>query len=236
MIRRCLMVALLLLAATDALAQTPDMSDAPVVRKRLTWREGRVELLPSVGLTVNDRYFQNFLMGIGVNYHATNWISFGLSAGYGIPFKTGLTENIEAEKSLPGASYSMPATHLGLLADLHVGVVPFYGKMLLPGDIALAYDFHILGGIGVMQVVWNDEAAGRIRAEDQWELAPHFGAGFRVFVNEAFAVSIDVVDRLAATYVSARGDNSIPPEEWTHSIAVMLGFGIFLPSKVLTEE
>ncbi len=237
MMKRCLLLLPLLLLTTEAVAQTaPDMNDAPVVRKRLQWREGRSEFIPGVGITLNDRYFNNFILGVGYAYHVNNWISFGANVGYGIPIKTSLSEDIEREKSAPGASYAVPATHLGLLADVHVSVIPIYGKLLLPGGLALAYDFHVFGGGGLMQVVWNADAIDRISAEDQWELSPHFGAGFRFFVDSGVAISLDIIDRLAATYTATRADSSIPPEEWTHSIALMLNVGIFLPYHILTEE
>lgn len=237
MMKRCLLALSLLLVANEAAAQTsPDMNSAPVVRKQLEWREGRSELVPGVGITVNDRYFANFILSMGYSYHVNNWISFGANVGYGIPIKTQLSQDIEREKSSPGASYAVPATHLGLLADVHVAVVPIYGKFLLPGGLALAYDFHLFGGGGVMQVVWNSDAVDRISAEDQWELAPHFGGGFRFFIDSGVAVSLDIIDRLAATYTATRADSSIPPEEWTHTIAVMLNVGIFLPYHILTEE
>lgn len=234
--KRWLPILTLILLPWDALAEVPDMNDAPVVRNRLMWREGRFELSPGIGMTLNDRYFRNILFNLGANYHVNNWFGFGLSVGYGVPLKTSLTENIESEKSIEGYSYAVPATHLGLLAGVSVSVVPLYGKLLLPGDIALSYDLHLNGGVGLMQVVWNSDATDRLAAEDQWEFSPNFGGGLRVFLDSGVALSFDVMDRMASTYTAARGDFSVPPESWSHSVSFMLSVSIFMPYRVMSEE
>lgn len=236
MTRKLLPIIILVLVSGSAWAQSFDMDDAPVVRRQLKWRAGRSELMPRFGITANDPYFRNFIVSLGYNYHLNNWLSFGVNAGWSFPLKTGLTENVEQEKSLPGKSYSMPATYLGLVSDVHVGLVPFYGKMLLFGNTALAYDFHVLIGAGFIQVRWNSEAAHKISAEDKFAVAPTFGAGFRLFVDPGVAVSLDVVDHLALMNVNALPDYTVPGEEWTHNVAVMLSFSIMFPYQLSYEE
>jgi len=187
-------------------------------------------------MTINDRYFRNLVLGFGYNYHVTNWLSFGANVGYAVPIKTGLAENIESEKSEMGNSYSVPATHLGLVSDLHVSAIPLYGKVLLLNSVSLGYDFHFMAGAGLMQVMWNTEAIDNIQASDSFVFTPVFGGGLRVFVTHGVALNFDVIDRFGAMNVAAKGDGTVPAEEWTHNIMFQLGVSIFLPLKILTEE
>jgi outer membrane beta-barrel protein len=258
-----------LLSPLCGIAQDKDaMQGAPVVRRAINWRSQRSELMPIVGTTINDAYFKNIVLGIGYNYYATNWLSFGATAAYALPIKTGLSDNIEQEKSVTietddtagtgdsvpaaKASFSVPATHLGLIADAHVGIVPLYGKFLLLGDTAVAYDFHLTAGFGVIQVLWNSDLPGTFKADDEFRPAPVFGGGIRIFVDRGVAIGAEVLDYFATMQVVAERDPDRSASEclerpldcyrvssdmqWTHNIATMLTFSIFMPSDTSYEE
>ncbi len=235
---------LVLLVSFPALAEKSTMDKAPVVRSQINWRSLRSELMPRMGVTLNDAYFRNFIISLGYNYHATNWLSFGANVGWAFPIKTGLAQNVEDEKSEAGKSFAMPATHLGLVADAHVGVTPLFGKFLLFGNTALAYDVHFNFGAGVLQVRWNSELPTSFDAEDTMAFGPALGGGIRLFVDRGVAVSIDIIDYLAETNMAAVRDEAQPlsecqvrpldcyqvgPAEWTHNVTAMLSFGIMMP-------
>jgi len=251
-------------SAVPVMAQQKDaMAGAPVVRRQINWRAERSELMPQLGLTMNDPYFKNILVGVGYNYHATGWLSFGANVGYAFGIKTSLTEDIESEKSgveyenedgelAKGPSFAMPATHVGLLADAHVGIVPLYGKMLLMGEKALAYDFHLTGGFGLVQVLWNSDLPSSFDAVDEFRTGPVFGGGVRLFVDDAVAIGIDVLDYFVTMHVVAEKDPDraftecrerpldcyrVPDEmDWTHNVVAMVSFAIFMPGELTYEE
>lgn len=242
----------LLLAPAAAAADKDAMQDAPVVRRAINWRAERSELMPQLGTTFNDQYFKNVILALGYNYHATNWLSFGANVGYAFPLKTSMSENIETEKSEKGSSFIMPATHLGLVADAHIGLVPFYGKMLLMGDTAVAYDFHATVGFGVLQVLWNEDLPSSFNAEDGFRSAPVFGGGFRVFVDRGVAINVEVLDYFATMHVVAERDPDQKASEcktrpldcyrvpasmdWTHNVMALVSFSIMMPYDLSYEE
>jgi hypothetical protein len=129
----------------------------------------------------------------------------------------------------------VPATHLGLMANAHVGVVPLFGKVLLLGTTAISYDLHLVAGFGMVQVRWNADAASRINAEDSFKPAPVLGGGLRFFVDRGVAVNFEVLDYLAKMSVVAP-DYEVQQETWTNNVAALLSFSIMMPSETTYEE
>jgi len=227
----------LVMAPAIALAESFDMSRAPEVKRGIQWRAQRSEISMVIGPTVEDPYFKNLMFSLGYNYHITNWLAFGLEAGYTLPIKTRLAEQIEAERTTPGNSFSIPATYLGFVGDLHMEVSPIYGKSIVANSGVLAYDFHILLGAGFMQVLWNEDVKNRIKVEpSEFVIAPMWGAGARLFINRMFSITVNVKDYFAKMYTHGNTDYDVPEKSWEHNIAVMVGFSIFLPTEATYDE
>ncbi len=227
----------LVTAPATALAESFDMNRAPEVKRGIQWRAQRSEISVVIGPTVEDPYFKNLMFSLGYNYHITNWLAFGLDAGYTLPIKTKVAEQIEAERTTPGNSFSIPATYLGFVGDLQMEVSPIYGKSMVANSWAMAYDFHILLGAGFMQVLWNEDVKNRIKVEaSEFVIAPMWGAGARLFINSMFSVTVNVKDYFAKMYTHGNTDYDVPEKSWEHNIAVMVGFSIFLPTEAGYEE
>ena len=227
----------LVAGSSSAQAESFDMNKAPEVKRGIQWRTQRSEISVVIGPTVEDPYFKNLVFSLGYNYHITNWLAVGLNAGYTLPIKTKLAKEIEAERTSPGNSFSIPATYLGFVGDLHMEISPIYGKSMVMNSGVLAYDFHILLGAGFMQVVWNEDVKSRIKAtESEFAIAPMWGAGTRLFINRMFAVTVDVKDYFARMYTHGNTDYDVPKKKWEHNIAVMVGFSIFLPTEAGYDE
>jgi len=245
--------ALVLLAAllAPSVGWSQDMEKAPMVRRQITWRAGRSELKPSFGWTINDRYFHNFLVSMGYNYHLLNWLALGANVGWAFPIKTGLAENIEKEKAdvEKGMSFPIPASHLGLVADARVELGGMFGKTMLMGRTTVAYDMHAILGFGAVQERWNSAAASRLKNEDKQPMAgikpsPVVGLGMRFFVDRGVAITLDVVDHMAFMYSAA--DVSADNREYTipdandaplaHNVMAMLSFSIMMPTETTYEE
>ena len=223
--------------ASPALAESFDMNKAPEVKRGIQWRTQRSEISVNIGPTVEDPYFKNLLFSLGYNYHITNWLAVGLNAGYTLPIKTKLAKEIEAERNTPGNSFSIPATYLGFVGDLHMEVSPIYGKSMVVNSGVLAYDFHILLGAGFMQVLWNEDVKDRIKVDPKdFAIAPMWGAGVRLFVNRMFAVTVDVKDYFAKMHTHGNTDYDVPKKSWEHNVAVVVGFSIFLPTEAGYDE
>jgi outer membrane beta-barrel protein len=225
-------VAILTAGVTTAQAESFDMSKAPEVKRGIKWRTQRSEISILIGPTVEDPYFRNLMFSLGYNYHITNWLAVGGTAGYTLPIKTKLGKEIEAERTSPGNSFSIPATHLGFVGDLHMEVAPIFGKSMVVNSGVLAYDFHILLGAGFMQVLWNQDVVNNIKVDSSnFVVAPMWGGGVRLFINKMLAVTVDVKDYFAKMYTHGTSDYDVPKKSWEHNVAVMVGFSIFLPAE-----
>lgn len=244
MMRKLALIILLVMAAPYAEALAQDMSSAPMVRQRITWRTGRSELKPGLGWTFNDRYFHNIIANIGYDYHLLDWLAFGANVGYAFPVMTGFAEEVEAQKKQEGLSFPIPATHLGLLADAHVELANG-GKAMLWGRLAVAYDFHAILGIGLVQVKWNSEAENRLENTEPaagMKLSPKVGVGMRIFLDKGVAITLDVIDHMAFMHTAAEVslDNksyTFPKEEkFVHNFAGMLSFSIMMPYETTYED
>lgn len=244
MMRKLALLALLLLLSPSMEALAQEMSSAPMVRHRITWRTGRSELKPGMGWTLNDRYFHNVIVNLGYDYHLLDWLGVGANVGYAFPIKTGFAEDIETQKDQEGLSFPIPATHLGLLADAHLELADG-GKAMLWGRTAVAYDFHLILGIGLLQVLWNSEAENRLDSTEPasgMKLSPKAGAGIRIFLDKGVAITFDIIDHMAFMHTAAEvsADNksySLPAEEkFVHNIAGMLSFSIMMPLETTYED
>jgi outer membrane beta-barrel protein len=230
-------VCLLLAIASPARAESFDMSKAPELKRGIKWRTQRSEISVIIGPTVEDPYFKNLVFSLGYNYHITNWLAFGLNAGYSLPIKTRLAEDIEAERTSPGNSFAIPATYFGFVGDLHMEVSPIFGKSMVVNSGVLAYDFHVLLGAGFMQVLWNEDVKDRIKVEPQdFAIAPMFGGGVRLFINRMFALTVDCKDYVARMHTHGNTDYDVPKKDWEHNVAVMVGFSVFLPTEADYDE
>lgn len=232
MMRSILALLLVLAVGGSALGQEYDMKKAPVVRNKLLMRQGRHEINPGFGAIFTGRYYKEFFFTIGYQYHMTDWLALGANGGYALPIKTGLADDVESERSTDVLAFSIPATHLGAMADVHISLVPSSGKLLLFGQ-PLQYDFHMNIGAAALQVLWNKDAASDVPANDEFVIAPMLGGGFRLFLTQGVALSLDMTDYFAQMYVAApvEADNKIvvPERTWTHNLSAMLTVNIFLP-------
>lgn len=248
--RRLLVILLLVTVSQTAWAQATNMEKAPVVRRQIDWRSMRHQLVTRLGGTLTDVYFHNLMVSVGYNYHATNWFSIGANVGYAFPLASGITKRIEDEKkALSGKSFDMPATSLGLMLDAHASISPLYGKTLLLGKVAVAYDFYLQAGAGLMQVRWNSDLPSSFAAEDSFTPAIIGGGGLRLFLDKGVVFGIEVLDYIANMHVVA--DRKAGPtvdatktlagyevggEEWTNNIAFMVSIGVMLPFELKYDE
>src|SRR5580704_15130234 len=90
----------LLASAKGARAQeielTGPLKGAPAVRHMRLYRQGRLELAPSVSFSLLDQYRRTILVGGTLNYNITDWLAIGAWGGYGVvSMTTDLTDRID---------------------------------------------------------------------------------------------------------------------------------------------
>src|ERR1700733_15171063 len=83
-----LVVAMGLASAGNAAAQeiliTGPLAGAPAVRKERLYRQGALEIAPTMSFTLLDEYRRTIFVGGRLQYNITEWLSIGVWGAYGL--------------------------------------------------------------------------------------------------------------------------------------------------------
>ncbi len=172
MMKRCLVmaaVAAALLAGSSVspvhaqdVQVTGPLAGAPAVRHMRIFRQGRIQLQPFIGFTLQDEYSRTMLVGAQVNYHLTDWLGIGVWGGFGaIHIDAGLTDQVGAQgQTTTNNTLSLPNRHffsqqigkLSWMVAPQVTFIPLRGKLALFQKIFVDTDFYVFGGVAFVGV------------------------------------------------------------------------------------
>ena len=238
------LLAMMFLFPAVASARKVDLGDAPVIRRPLEWRKGRFGVSPVIGVTVGDPYWTSMMVGASGEYHILDWLAVGLDFRYAVGFTSGLLDQIESEladargQSQSGGEADLITTsRINWLVTANAQFVPIYGKFLLFDAWEVAYDFHLLVGVGWAGTISfpNDKAQRQLPDATDGSIAPVAGAGFRFFVNSWFGLNLEFRDyivqmvRVVPEYPS--GQDS-PGRSFENNFELSLGFMFLFPTEV----
>ncbi len=238
-----LLVVTLLLPAS-AVAQTVDLSDAPVIRRPLEWRKGRFGLSPVIGVTLNDPYWTQMLVGASADYHILDWLAVGVDFRYAIGFSSALLDQIESELAqargrgeLSGEVDVVTTSRVNFLTTANVQMIPIYGKFILFESFEVAYDLHFLAGVGYARTLAypRDDATRQIANRGGNSVVPVVGAGLRLFLNRWLALNFEFRDyfvnmvRVVPEYPTRR---STPGKSFEHNLVLSVGVSFMLPAEI----
>lgn len=206
--------------AANVAAQTRSIEEGPIVRRQLLYRSSRLEVMPALGLTLNDPYRHTMMLTAAANYHLTNTFSLGVNVSWGwLNYNTNLTDDIETVD--PAAARLIDFSDLTLLTDFHLGYVPFYGKFNFLEAGTVNWDFHLVAGAGGGLITSdNSDLEG-------FKFAPMFGGGFRFFINGDTALTIDALDYMfESADIAIRGEE--PETSFSHHVLINIGVSFFV--------
>ena len=219
---KILIVFVLVIAAVPVFAQQEvDISSMPPIMNRIMLRQGRFELSPSLGITLNDEYSRSVLFDLTGAYHIKEWMGVGLELIYGQPVKTWLAENIEEQI---GGGFTISRSYVNLLIVPYVQFTPLSGKFVLANKVLGYGDIHIDLGAGMSYV----GATGALSAKTTWTFM--FGGGARFFVIQNMSVNLTFHDYLIDRILClSNASNVKATSKITNNLAIMLGVSIFFP-------
>ncbi len=150
------------------------LAHQPAGRRMRIYREGRFNLQPFVGFTIQDEFSRSLLVGGQLNYHFTDWLGLGVVGFGSAQFDTDLTSQVRAQGQTTDRNrLSLPTREKfneqigrfdwGLFLQLNF--VPLRGKLALFQEVFLDADFYVFLGLGVVSV--TERAEVRF-AEEQW--------------------------------------------------------------------
>ena len=214
---------------TPALAGPLD--GLPAVRNKVLIHEGRQLLTPTVGVTINDPYVQQVLMGVSWRYFSHDWIGFGVDIMAGAALKTDLTERVNDQLAVVDKSHQVENTSLQALFHGTIELVPIQGKVMLFESQAVRFAVNaqvglgaaLIDGDGSFEKEFSQDAGQRI------SLMPMFGGGVRVFPSPWIALGIDVRDYLVTRALSTDQTGAIPEAHLGHNILTQFSVSFVFP-------
>ena len=218
--------------------RTEAIEEIYAVQQIYALRNGRVEIAPSVGFTVNDPYVSHPSGGLGINYWWTNVLAVGINFLWyqGLENESDLNFFVRRSTRL-----AVPITEYQLGAHLNFTYVPLYGKFAMFNEYIFQWDAYIVGGVGMMRTRPVAVVDPEIRQFDfDWRVAFNVGIGLRVFVTRWLAIFAELRDyayleRLENLQVALGADRQ-DPATWlaesaslTNNVTAHLGITLFFP-------
>jgi outer membrane beta-barrel protein len=199
------------------------------VSGQLFTKAGKLEITPTVNLSLNDAFFSKTFFGAKVGWHFSDALSLSGSFAAGYSSATGSTA------VCPGNQGCHPATReqlnqvpgeLKSIAGAEVAFAPVYGKLNAFAEHVLHFDLSILAGADLIRhrgVLSAADATAGVDPGVRSTLGGHVGLGARVFFWRSLALRLEVKDYLYT--VPVLGSSTLQNQLFTE-----LGVSWFLPA------
>jgi outer membrane beta-barrel protein len=159
---------------------TGPLAGAPAVRHMRIYRDGRFQVQPSFGLTINDEFAQSTFAGVQLAYHFTDWLGISAFFHYDVYSNdTGITDQVvkrgvvtdRNRLSLPSAGgFSDQIGRITYLSGVQATFIPLRGKLSLFQALFVDTDFYIFGGAAFAGVEERANVAAGVCSGAQFEL------------------------------------------------------------------
>jgi len=218
-------------------AKRPLNNEIYAVQQIYALRDGRFEINPYYGQTMNDQFVSHPAFGLAVNYYLTNVIGVGINGNI---YGNSTSEfNLQTSRA---ARVGQPITEYQWNANANFTYVPAYGKFAGFSDFIFHYDFYVVGGVGAIStrpiaVVDPDNR----NFDYKPKISFNVGGGLRIFFNRWFAVMAEVRDYIFFDDLenpetfdivtdAQNPDNWLSPDSsFTNNVQAQLGISVFLP-------
>jgi outer membrane beta-barrel protein len=242
------------------------LADAPAIRKRFELRANRLEAGVGLTQTIGQDFYNALMLNLRLGYHITDWIGVSVSAGllnvtpnWRSSFNDQLNTTLTAAAATPDGKTPTPANaaaaenRIGMVILPQVDLVPFTGKFSLFGKLFMNYDFYVLAGPALVNLISKTPTGANLTTECRTD--PAFGSmckakpytgmkfggnvgfGMHAFVNNYFAINVEAhnvifKNNAAGRDVNGNGDVNSFDLQWTYNWMVGLNAVFFLPAHV----
>jgi outer membrane beta-barrel protein len=181
----------------------------PAVSGRVFAKRGRVELVPMIGLSLNDPFFDHVVVSGAVAYHVLEPLFVAVSADFFGSIASNIAVAGGGQPDRP--EYVRPV----YAARLEAGWSPIYGKLSLFAEGVFHFDTYISAGAGVVGPSDGSPA-----------LAGTVAVGEHFFFNEWMALRLELRDQIfkLARLTAAGTDANLQ-----NLLSVSLGVSFFVP-------
>jgi outer membrane beta-barrel protein len=169
-----------------------------VVRKPFL-KVGRVQLLPTWGVTMNDNIIRHLQFAASLNYWLTDVLAVGVEGQYYIK---DLREPYDLVARQARRLPTVNKYNFGAALNFHY--VPIYGKFAILDDNIVHWETYFTAGVGFTQseVIPRDPA---LQPFTNFLITPNVGAAMRFFVFKWLTVDFGVRDYIFVDKYEAAG-------------------------------
>jgi outer membrane beta-barrel protein len=204
----------------------------------------RLELAPSVAITLNDPYLKHYGLGLAMNYWFTNVLALGFNF---IWYDWGTNPLERGTNIIPRIQnqfrLGVPINDWQMGLWVNFSYVPFYGKFKVRKKI-FQWDSYLIGGVGFMRTQPIPVFDPAVRSFDwQTNVAFNVGIGLRIFLTRYLTFFTEFraymwPDQFENVDVAPDGAGRSDPATWLQSdstfvanTSIQIGFTLFLPVK-----
>ena len=224
---------LVVLLLAPAAARAASRADAlagriPPISGQLYSKAGRLEVTPTLNLSLNDAFFSKVLFGGKLGWHFTEHLSVHGAFAAGLNDETASTSvctSTGCRPAEPAQLYQVPG-NLRSIGSVEVGFSPVYGKLNVFAEKVIHFDLSLLGGadwITHREVLPATSANAGETPGNRSTFGAHVGVGARIFMGRGFALRMEVKDYLYR--VPVLGETTLQNQLFTE-----IGLSVFLPS------
>ncbi len=200
---------------------TGPLAGAPAVRKLRLYREGRIDIEPSVSFTLLDEYRRTIIPGATLQYNVTDYLGVGVWGGYGvISLATDLTDQIDStaarnSRTAPnvnhsgtdaasfakGPSFADQTAKLTYFIAPQAQFAPFRGKLAIFQKFFVDTDLYVHGGLILVGVQERGSCGfeGKpactdpksFALESRTAVAPTFGLGLSFYTSNLLSFRLE---------------------------------------------
>lgn len=208
-------------AAAQEIQLTGPLKGAPAARELRLYREGRLEISPSVSFTLLDEYRRTILVGGMLNYAIKDWLAIGVWGAAGaISTETNLSSQINANalrnqltatnvihntspfgNTGTGPDFADQLAKISYMVAPQLTFIPFRGKLAIFNKIFVDADFYVAGGVAIVGIQERKPCGGTnqlacyqpdsFELGSQTKIAPTFGVGFKFYPANWWSLGVE---------------------------------------------
>jgi outer membrane beta-barrel protein len=206
-------------AIAQEIQLTGPLKGAPAVRHLRLYREGRLELAPSVSFTLLDEYRRTILIGGQLNYNLLDWLAIGVWGAAGaVSSTTDLADRIDATSPRDqltadninhsqspfggNASFNDQTAKISYVVAPQLTFTPFRGKLAIFNKIFVDTDFYVAGGVGFVGLQEREDCGGggtqplcnnpkSFALASTTKIAPTFGVGLKFYPAGFWSLGVE---------------------------------------------
>lgn len=224
--------------STEIVDEIASLETGPIVRRQLLHRSARLEVQPMLAFSLNDAFIRNGMPGLSASYFLNNVFGVGVTANFGaLHFDTSLRRNLEAELSTanPSRLEEISYSKFNWTVDLGLIYVPAFGKFSVMNSFFTHYDFHLMGGMAMVNETVEAAVDGGFEDGGLAGLRPGgmFGGGLRFFMGDRISVNFQLRNYL---FTRAQVSQGSAAPQLGNTVILSAGVGIFLPGEVMISR